>query len=486
MTSTRPTPTRLRVADTLDRLPVTRTHLRVVVAVGLGLFFDMYEVFLAGTISSALKAQFGLGGVALSVLLGSAFLGMFLGAAFVARLADRIGRRRMFLLSLTWYSLWSLIAAFSPNAAFLVVCRFLAGIGVGAEYPVSDTYLSDVLPARARGRLAAWAYTCSYLAVPALGFLSLAIADRAPWGFDGWRWLLALGAIGAVLVLVLRRGLPESPRWLEAVGRHREADAALAAFSTATPLRRQPVEAVTPGSSGGAAAVESGISAVGPGASADAAAGAGDPGAGATTALPIGALRRAPYRGRLLMLGIFHLLQTFGYYGFGTLAVLVLAERGYTVQHSLLYTALSFLGYPLGSLLSIPLISRFERKYLVVGSVLTMAAVGLVFGTAEAAATVVLAGVAFTTVSNVFSNSYHVYQAEIFPTELRASATGWTYSLSRLTTGLMPFLLLPLLHDAGPGAVFTVVAGAMLVVAADVALLGPRTSGRSVEALNPR
>ena len=480
MTSTRPTPTRLRVADTLDRLPVTRTHLRVVVAVGLGLFFDMYEVFLAGTISSALKTQFGLGGVALSVLLGSAFLGMFLGAAFVARLADRIGRRRMFLLSLTWYSLWSLIGAFSPNAAFLVVCRFLAGIGVGAEYPVSDTYLSDVLPARARGRLAAWAYTCSYLAVPALGFLSLAIADKTPWGFDGWRWLLALGAIGAVLVLVPRRGLPESPRWLEAVGRHREADAALAAFSTATPLRRQPVEAVTPSgsvTSGGAGAA---AAAVEPGAS------AAGPGAGASATLPIGALRRAPYRGRLLMLGIFHLLQTFGYYGFGTLAVLVLAERGYTVQHSLLYTALSFLGYPLGSLLSVPLISRIERKYLVVGSVLTMGAVGVVFATAEAPATVVLAGVAFTTVSNVFSNAYHVYQAEIFPTELRASAIGWTYSLSRLTTGLMPFLLLPLLHDAGPGTVFTVVAGAMLVVATDVALLGPRTSGRSVETLNPR
>ncbi|HEX4357936.1 MAG TPA: MFS transporter [Pseudonocardia sp.] len=482
MPSTRPTSTRLRVADSLDRLPVTRTHLRVVVAVGLGLFFDMYEVFLAGTISSALKTQFGLGGPALSVLLGSAFLGMFLGAAFVARLADRIGRRRMFLLSLTWYSLWSLVGAVSPNAAFLVACRFLAGIGVGAEYPVSDTYLSDVLPARARGRLAAWAYTCSYLAVPAVGFLSLAIADKTPWGFDGWRWLLALGAIGAVLVLILRRGLPESPRWLEAVGRHREADAALAQFATARPLRRQPVEAVAaagPESTGG-----SGAAGVGTGGALPT--GALPTGALPIRALPISALRRAPYLGRLVMLGIFHLLQTFGYYGFGTLAVLVLAERGYTVQHSLLYTALSFLGYPLGSLLSIPLISRIERKYLVVGSVLTMAAVGLLFATADGPATVVVAGVAFTSVSNVFSNAYHVYQAEIFPTELRASATGWTYSLSRLTTGLMPFLLLPLLHDAGPAAVFAVVAGAMVIVAADVSLLGPRTSARSVEDLNPR
>ena len=464
-----PIPTQRRVADALDRLPVTRTHLRVVVAVGLGLFFDMYEVFLAGTIGTALKTEFGLGGTALSVMLGSAFLGMFVGAAFLARLADRIGRRRMFLLSLTWYSLWSLIGAFSPNAAVLVACRFLAGVGVGAEYPVSDSYLSDVLPARSRGRLAAWAYTCSYLAVPALGFLSLALTERTPWGFDGWRWLMALGAIGAVLVLVLRRGLPESPRWLEAMGRTREADEALAQFSTAPLLRRQPAEPV-----------------LHPAAQAAGTARGARPEQAPVSTLSISALRRTPYLGRLVMLGIFHLLQTFGYYGFGTLAVLVLAERGYTVQHSLLYTALSFLGYPIGSLLSIPLIARIERKYLVVGSVLTMAAVGLLFATAGAPALIVIAGLAFTAVSNVFSNSYHVYQAEIFPTELRASATGWTYSLSRLTTGLMPFLLLPLLHESGPGAVFTVVAVAMLVVAADVSLLGPKTSARSLEQINPR
>jgi putative MFS transporter len=157
----------------------------------------------------------------------------------------------------------------------------------------------------------------------------------------------------------------------------------------------------------------------------------------------------------MIMLGAFHLLQTFGYYGFGTLAVLVLASRGFTVQHSLLYTALSFLGYPIGSLLSVPLIHRVERKFLVIGSVLAMAVVGIVFATAGT-------------------------------TELRASATGWTYSLSRLATGAMPFVLLPLLGSGGPTIVFTVVAAALALVAVDVAVLGPRTSGRSVEAINPR
>ncbi|HEY4019278.1 MAG TPA: MFS transporter, partial [Pseudonocardiaceae bacterium] len=104
---------------------------------------------------------------------------------------------------------------------------------------------------------------------------------------------------------------------------------------------------------------------------------------------------------------------------------------------------------------------------------------------ASAPVLIVLAGFTFTLVSNVFSNAYHVYQAEIFPTELRATATGWTYSLSRLATGAMPFILLPLLHNRGSVTVFAVVAVAMLVVALDVAALGPRTSARSVEVINP-
>ncbi|HEY0497080.1 MAG TPA: MFS transporter [Kutzneria sp.] len=449
---------RSRVAQRLDDLPVTRTHVRVVLAVGLGLFFDMYEVFLAGTVSTALTSKFGLSGTGLALILASAFLGMFVGAFFVSRLADKLGRRRLFLFSLLWYSLFSLLGAFSPNVAMVVVCRFLAGVGVGAEYPVSDAYLSDVLPASSRGRLAAWAYTCSFLAVPVLGFLSLGLATQSPLGIDGWRWLLAIGAVGAVGVLVLRRRLPESPRWLESVGRHDEAETAYQEFAQAKPLRRQP----SPSPFTASKAI--------------------DPGKPLTTA----ALAKTPYRGRMFMLGAFHLLQTFGYYGFGTLAVLVLASRGFTVQHSLLYAALSFLGYPIGSLLSVPLIHRVERKFLVIGSVIAMAVVGIVFAAAGSPALIVVAGFAFTAVSNIFSNAYHIYQAEIFPTELRASATGWTYSLSRLATGAMPFVLLPLLKTGGSTVVFTVVAGALALVAVDIAVLGPRTSGRSVEAINPR
>ena len=204
----------------------------MVIAVGLGLFFEVYEIFLSSTIATALKTQYGLGGTALQLLLASSFLGMFIGAAAFGRIADRIGRRRAFLFNLVWFSVWSVIAAIAPNPWMLVGTRFMAGIGIGAEYPVADSYLSDVLPKAHRGRLAAWAYTCSFLAVPALGFLSLSLNGRSLFGFEGWRVLLLVGAIGALVVIVLRRGLPESPRWLAGVGRTEDARAALRAFES--------------------------------------------------------------------------------------------------------------------------------------------------------------------------------------------------------------------------------------------------------------
>lgn len=438
------------LSSQLDRLPVGRLHRKIVVAVGLGLFFDMYEVFLSGSIGTALTKDFAVSGLQLKLLLASAFIGMFFGAAFLGSLADRLGRRKAFLFNLLWYSVWSLIGAFSPNAWFLVFARFMAGIGVGAEYPVADAYLSDTMPKDKRGRMASWAYTCSFIAVPAVGFLALWLNSYRMLDISGWRWLLAFGAIGAVVVLFLRRGLPESPRWLLSAGRHQEAQTTLEAFAAGSGVEVNPIEEE-------AAPAESNIA----------------------------ILRREPYRKRLGMLVIFHLLQTFGYYGFGTLAALTLVQRGYDVPSSLLFTALSFLGYPLGSLISTPLIIRFERKYLLMSSVVLLALSGIAFATSTAPVAIILFGFLTTIVSNIFSNVFHIYQAEIFPTSVRATAVGWTYSLSRISSGALPFVLLPVLDAFGAAPMFIVVAVALLIICATVGALGPRTTRRSVEEINP-
>lgn len=444
----------LAIAARMDRLPVTRTHRRATVAVGLGLFFEFYEVFLAGVLSTVLVKHFHLSNVLLPAVLASTFVGMFLGALLLGRMADRFGRRGAFLLNLGLYAVFSFLGAFSPGPVMLMTTRFLAGIGLGAEPPLADTYLTDLLPANRRGRYIAWAYTLAFVGVPVVGFLANGIAQREFLGVAGWRWMFVIGAVGAGLVFLLRRGLPESPRWLASVGRDTEADDIVRGLESeaAATVPALPEPTVTR------------VSEVDSGRLAD--------------------LFGPRLRRRTGMMVVFQLLQTLGYYGFGTLVPLVLAAKGFPIAKSLLLTSLTFIGYPIGSMLSLPLVERVERKFLVVGSVLAMAALGLAFGYSNSTALILVFGFLYTAVSNVFSNAFHIYQAEIFPTRLRSTAASGTYSLSRLATAAMPFVLVPLLHGAGANAMFAVVAVAMVVVALDVTILGPRTTGRALENVN--
>ncbi|AOK16658.1 MFS transporter [Burkholderia cepacia] len=440
------------LGDFMDDLPVGALHRFVVWVIGIGLFFDMYEIFLVSTIGSALQNEYGLSrqSTDFKLLLASAFIGMFVGAMCLGSLADRIGRRKAFLLTLTWYSAFSLVGAFSVNADMLVACRFLTGIGVGAIYPVADSFLSEILPKEKRGRLAAWAYTTSYVAVPLVGFLALWLNPLHVGGVAGWRIILAIGSLGAVYVLFVQHRLPESPRWLLAQGRTDEAEATLRRFADS--------------------------------------AGASMPARFATSAepqRPLALLRREPYGARYLMLAIFHLFQGFGYYGFGTLAGTVVKSRGFDVTDSTLFIALSFIGYPVGSLLSIPLLNWIERRTLVIASILSIAVFGLCFAYSGQTWLIVGFGFLTTCASNVFSNAYHVYQAEIFPARVRSTAIGSTYALSRIVSGALPFVLLPVLGGYGAGAMFGVISVALGIVAVTLRMLGPLTTRRSQDEINP-
>jgi len=450
------------IAARMDRLPITRTHRHATLAVGLGMFFDIYEVFLAGVLSGVLATQFHLSKAALTPVLASTFIGMFLGALVLGRAADRFGRRGAFLLNLGLYSLFSLVGAFSPNAVWLMVSRFCAGIGLGAELPLADTYLTDLLPARRRGRYVAWAYTVSFIGVPFVGFLAHSLFEITVLGLAGWRWIFIIGALGSVVVFFLRRDLPESPRWLDSVGRTEEAERITADFERQARAEGHELDEPAADTADAGQTRRTGMSA----------------------RESIGILLRPPYGRRTTMMVIFHLFQTIGYYGFGTMVPLVLAAKGFPVGQSLLFTAVTYLGYPIGSALSLPIVERFERKFLIIGAVVGMAMFGLAFGSAHGMAPILIFGFLYTATSNLFSNSYHIYQAEIFPTAVRSTAASGTYALSRLATAVMPFMLVPLLANAGAIALFSAVCGALAIVAVDVALLGPRTTGRRLEAVN--
>ncbi|MFD3479160.1 MFS transporter [Streptomyces sp. NPDC058695] len=446
------------------RLEVLRPgpwHRRLTAVVGIGAFFDLYEVFLGGVLAAALAEPWHLSQTQKSWIIAAGFLGMFVGANVMSLLADRFGRRRMFLVNLATYSAFSLLCAAAPDVNWLIAARFLAGLGLGAELVLVDTYLSELLPTAVRGRYIAWAYTVGFLGVPLAALLGARlVAEHEIAGVSGWRWLLVAGAFGAFCIQWMRRTLPESPRWLEAKGRRAEAEAVVAHIETVN----------EPGTAGRRPAPRQAEAET-------------ETDAVPTVRVPLRRMFQPPYRRRTVMWWIFQVLQTVGYYGFGSLAPVVLAAKGHSTTASLGYAALSFCGYPLGSALSIPLIERFERRTLIIVAALGQAFFGVLFGFADAAWLIVGSGFLLTLCSNVFSNAFHVYQAEIFPTNLRSSAIGIAYSLSRLVSVILPFIALSVLDDLGATAVFAGSAALMVLLCLNVGLLGPKTKGLALDAI---
>ncbi len=438
------------IAARLNRLPVIRTHRSAVVIVGIGSFFDLFDIFLASVLATVLLNEFHLDRLWLPAVLGSSFLGMFFGAVFLGRLADRYGRRTMFLVNLGIYSTFTLLGAFSGTATMLIATRFCAGIGIGAELPLGDTYLCELLPSRFRGRALAWAYTIGFCGAPAVGSLARVLVPIHPLGWDGWRWVFVAGSLGGAIVWILRRQLPESPRWLESAGRLREAEQITAAMEAA---------ALTTGSLPPAALTEV-------------------PQQGQ---VGFRTLFSPEYRRRSVVLWIFQVFQTVGYYGFGTMIPLVLAAKGFSIVNSLTYTSAVFIGYPVGSALSVPVADSIDRRWLIVGSAALMAMFGLALGASTNPAAIVALGFAYVVASTLFSNGFHIFQAELFPTFVRATASGSAYGLSRLSSGLMPFVLVPIMNDFGPVWMFAVISAAMLVVMIDIGVFAPSTTGRALE-----
>ncbi|MFI6360108.1 MFS transporter [Streptomyces sp. NPDC050743] len=438
----------------INAMPVTPAHMKIVAVVALGLFFENYELFLTGALSSALQRDFAVSEEQMPAILGAGFFGAFVGAVALSRLADRIGRRRAMILTLSTFSLFSLAAAFAPNAPALIALRVLAGVGLGGELPIAVSYLGDLLPAARRGRWTAIAFTAAYLGVPAVGFLGAALVDRSPLGLAGWRWLFLIGGLGAALVWLARRNLPESPRWLAAMGRTEEAEQIVARLETsADPTRYAPTSAEAMPDTGSTSEIRHTFRDL---------------------------LRRPLARRTTLMAGV-SVLQAIGYYGFGSLAVLVLTQEGHSVVRSLAYTSVSYIGYPVGAAISATVMERLERKWILAGSAALMAVLGLGYANSATPTAIMTLGFLYTLASNIMANSYHIYQSEQFPTAVRAGADGALYSLSRLASAAMPFVLVPLLHHTSPTLVVAVISAVMTGMVLLVLAFGVRTTGRSLE-----
>jgi putative MFS transporter len=449
------------IAARLDRLPATRAVWKLVALLSLGGFFEFYDLFFTGYVAPGLirggiltsttPGLFGTSGIAGFV--AALFSGLFVGTLLFGFVADRLGRRAIFTVSLLWYTAASLVMATQSTAFGLNLWRFIAGIGIGVELVTIDTYLSELVPKAIRGRAFAFNQVIQFLAVPTVALLAWQLVPRDPLGIAGWRWVVAIGAVSALGVWVIRRAVPESPRWLASHGQPERAAAILDALEARVRAEYGadlPAPEATPPAGPDARFAD---------------------------------IFRAPYTTRTVMLVVFNIFQTVGFYGFSNWVPQLLISQGIEVTHSLLYTFVIALAAPVGPLLAMTLADRVERKWLIVAAAGAVAGFGLVFSQMRAPALLIALGVCVTLASNVMSFTFHAYQAELYPTRIRALAVGFVYAWSRISVVFSAFVIAFFLRDFGTLGVFAFIAGSMGVVMLAIGALGPRTLGLSLETI---
>jgi putative MFS transporter len=393
-----------------------------------------------------------------ALFVASTFTGLFIGTFVLGYVADRHGRRTIFTLSMLWYSAATLIMAFQDTGLEVCLWRLIAGIGIGVELVTIDTYLSEIVPKTIRGRAFAFNQAVQFMVVPIVAFIAYRLVPLSPLGLDGWRWVVLIGSAGALAVWVIRRGVPESPRWLINRGRLDEAEAITVR-----------IEAKVGANLGGAALPPAASHAV-------------------ETAKPIGELREifAPrYRGRTMMLMVFQFFQTFGFYGFSAwVPTLIAQQAGIDVKASLLYAFVIAIANPFGPLLAMSIADRIELKWQIVGAACGVGLFGVLFALQSAMAPLVLFGVLITLSNNIMSYSFHGYQAELFPTRIRARAVGFTYSFSRISAIFASFIIGFFLQTSGTAGVFGLIAFAMIMVVTSIGIWGPRTRTLELEQIS--
>ncbi|MBV8514150.1 MAG: MFS transporter [Acidobacteria bacterium] len=441
------------IAARIEHLPLGRFHRRFITLVSLGNFFDLYDIFVVAYIGAALQQSHFLTLQQFTEFIASGFFGMFVGTIAFGIGSDRFGRRIVFMTLLLLYSVFTLACAFAPSASWLIALRFFAGAGIGAEIIVIDAYVSEIVPSYARGRYVAITQVVGFAAVPVAALLARVLV---PTNFlmPGWRWVVLIGSAGALLTWWFRRHLPESPRWLASRGRTAEAESILAALESQSFAKLDEKHLAESLASRTKSADVKNLAAE----------------------VSFMELLHHPYLGRTTMMIVFQALQTVGFYGFANWAPTFLLKRGFSLLHSLEYTMLIAVVSPTGPLLAAASSDRMERKWTIVALAILVAAFGLGFGSANTPVTVVAFGALLTLANYWFSAAFHAYQAELFPTRVRATAVGFTYSWSRLSAAFSSVLIAAVLTRSGIGAVFTLLAAAMCGVAFVIGVFGPRTN----------
>lgn len=453
----------------LDGAPLNRTHLFIWLLSAAGVALDGFDFFIIGAALPLIKAQFNPSAWEVGAIGAAAVLGAALGAFTFGPITDKLGRKLMYVWDLVFFVLFSLCSAFAWDVWSLVLFRFLLGVGIGADYPISATYVSELMPSRLRGRLVS-----STIGFQAVGMIFGVVTGLfCYWIFSdvpvqenpAWRWMLGIAVVPAAIVLVLRTMVPDSPRWLAAHGYIEKAKKAAKRLVGPEGIERTDFS-LAPQTKKSAAI---------------------------TQILAPNMLRRT------MLACIPWFLMDIATYGVGVYTPILLASMFGHDPHTnfiaeeikaLEGAAFVDLFLAVGFVIAICLIERMGRiKLQLIGFAAMTVGLGLLVvsdqlpGGAEQHLPLVFAGfIIFNTMMNAGPNTTtYVLPAEVFPTKLRASGHGIAAAAGKAGATVGLFLLPVLQTNYGLGVTMGVVAAASALGFVVTWLCQIETTGRSLE-----
>ncbi len=440
------------IAARLERLPLTSYQRGIFLVIATAWFFDSLDLGALTFLLGSIRSEWGLSVQQAGLMSSAGFLGMFAGAAASGMLADRFGRSAVLQLSIIAWGIGGLCCGLAPDAVTFGFARLLVGIGMGMEFPVAQALVSEFMPAKRRGQ-----YVAYLEGLWPVGFVVSGLICLGALAFGHWRWAFIIESVPAVFVFVVRRRIPESPRWLAARGLHARADAVMSSIEdhvrarlSGAPLPAPSVEVNDEVGKTGFAALWSGR-----------------------------------YARRTAMLWALWFLAMLGYYGLTTWLGALLQQAGFAVTKSVYYTILiSLAGIP-GFLFAGWLVEHWGRRQSCAAMLIAAAAFAYFYGTASSPTALIGFGLCMQFFMFGMWCVVYAYTPELYPTRVRATGSGFASAIGRLGALLGPYLVGTLLPLAGQSGIFALAAGAFVLAAVVVLAFGDETRGRTLEEVSP-
>ena len=438
------------VGESLDEAKISPLHRKVIGLIAAGYFFDVIDFTVFGSlVPYILQSKFATGAEVAAI--GSATIfGMCIGTAGQGEFSDRFGRRFIYQFNLLLFGIFTIVGAMAPTVVMLIACRFIAGIGLGAEQPLAFAYAGEYSPKRIRGRILAIVHFIGGASVWPIGTaLVLLFGSISTTPEYAWRGVWLIIGIGALIVWVFRFTLPESPRYLATHGRGEEALAVLGRLGIAGP--REPL-------------------------STDAASN--------TRSDPFSVVfRMFPLR---VIAGMICFTAFFGVaIGLGAWLPNIMNAKGFTITKSLQYTLVMNFAVPCASIFMMYALDKFGRK---ITSVCAFAAAGLMaimFANARTETELLVVGFIMIFFVQVAGNAMQIFTSEVFPTNARASGFGWSSGVGRLATAFILPTILWVQNAWGLTTVFVCLAMLLFIAAGSVTQLGPEAKQKGLDEIAP-